>query len=367
VCIKLAINARFLTQRVTGVQRYARELTAEILTILGQDRVLLFSPAGSPEEYAGALVKQAKSPARGHAWEQLVLPFMVKGSESDILWSPGNAGPLLVGEHVLTIHDAAVFAHPEGFNPLFRRWYAIVLPLLAKRVKRIITVSEFSRRDIVRYLNVNEKKVSVIPNGISSIFKQLPSRTILDFKYSNELPERFILALGSKGYNKNYQRLLQAWEIIAQKRDFEDLWLITVGGKVNTLAGGRVSAGPQYSRVVDLGYVEDWKLPLLYNAAEAFIFPSLYEGFGLPPLEAMACGCPVVVSNMSSLPESCGDAAFYCDPYNPQDIAKKVKILLSYGELKKKMAYRGLRHTKRFTWNRCAHDTIAVIEKVLEK
>jgi len=364
---KIAINARFLTQRVTGVQRYARELTAEMIFAMGQDRVVLFSPQGAPPEFAGVPVKQTKLPIRGHAWEQLLLPFMVKGAGADILLSPGNIGPLLVGRQVLTIHDAAVFAHPEGFNPLFRRWYSIILPLLAKRVRKIITVSEFSRQELVLYLNINDLKISVIPNGISPMFKELALNIVLNFKRSNDLPQRFILALGSKGHNKNHQRLLEAWETIAQKRDYKDLWLITVGGRVGTLAGDEASASSQYPRVKDLGYVEGQQLPLLYNAAEAFIFPSLYEGFGLPPLEAMACGCPVLVSNISSLPEVCADVALYCDPYSPQDIARRIDELLSNEELKKKLSYRGIRHSSNFTWSRCARETLLLIEKVLEK
>jgi len=367
VCMKFAINARFLTQRITGVQRYARELTGEIISAMGQDRVILFSPEGAPTEFMGVPVKQTGLSVRGHAWEQLVLPYMVKRAGVDMLLSPGNIGPMLVGRQVLTIHDAAVFAHPKGFNRVFSRWYSIALPLLAKRVRKIITDSDFSRRELLSYLNVDHQKVSVIPIGVSSIFERLSLSVVQNFKRSNNLPERFILALGSKGYNKNHKRLLEAWEILVQKRDYEDLWLITVGGRVGTLVGDYASVSSQYPRVMDLGYVADEQLPFLYNAAEAFVFPSLYEGFGLPPLEAMACGCPVVVSGIASLPEVCGDAALYCDPYNPQDIAGRIDELLSNKEIRQKQRYRGIEQSKKFTWSRCARETLSVIEKVLEK
>ncbi len=362
--IKLAINARFLTQQVTGVQRYAREIVNEIVPIAGQEQVVLLAPKGAPANFAGLNVHRSALRIQGQLWEQMILPFMTKGIGADILWSPGNIGPIMVSRQVLTIHDAAVFAHPEGYNPLFSKWYRTNLPILAKRVDKIITVSDFSRREIIRYLNIPQVKVVVVPNGVSSMFHLYSQKDINKFRWREELPESFILALGSRGCNKNYRRLLEAWEIISQKQEYKDLWLVTAGGRAATLAGDNPDKDYQLTRIKNLGYVDDSKLPLLYNAADAFIFPSIYEGFGLPPLEAMACGCPVIAAGSSSLPEVCGDAAIYCDPYNVGDMAAKIELVMSDATLRKAMTKKGLKHVSKYTWRRSATKTLELIKQV---
>ncbi|GEA17233.1 glycosyltransferase family 4 protein [Moorella sp. E306M] len=363
--MRIAINARFLIQRLTGVQRYAREITRGIARLLGPENIKLIAPAGAAPEFVGLEVFHYGGFVRGHAWEQVVLPMAVRRNRTDLLFSPGNTGPILVSDQVVTVHDVGVFARPEGFNPNFVRWYQFLLPRLTQQVRRVVTISEFSKREIVKYLGISPDKITVIPNGVSERFTPMEQRAILAFKEARRLPERFILGLASRAPNKNFGGLLKAWQYLCERTELKDLWLVVAGGVSRTLQIDPANAGMQnLPWVYDLGYVSDEDLPALYNAADVFVFPSFYEGFGLPPLEAMACGTPVVVSSTASLPEVVGDAGVYVNPYDVEDIAQGIYRVLTDQELRRQLREKGLARAKLFTWERSAKETLRVFEEV---
>lgn len=335
---------------------------------MGPDMVRLVAPKGAPPEFASIAVERCGGYLKGHLWEQLVLPWAIKRFGANLLWCPGNCGPLRVANQVVTIHDAEVFAVPEGLNPRFVRWYRFLLPRLARRALRVLTVSQFSKNELGRYLKLPEEKITVIYNGVDERFGPQPQQRITALKQKYNLPVQYILALASRTPHKNFRRVLEAWSTITSKPELSDTRLVVAGGLTRTLRRDPALAKLfMQPRIYDLGYVPDEDLPALYSGAAVLVYPSLYEGFGLPPLEAMACGTPVVVSNVASLPEVVGDAGVYTNPYDVEDIALGIYRTLTDKDLRRELRKKGLARAKLFTWEKAARETLAVFEEVLRE
>jgi glycosyltransferase involved in cell wall biosynthesis len=340
----LVLNGRFLHQELTGVQRYAHELLTRMPEL---DVIAPHAPLG---------------PAQGHLWEQLILPRLCSGR---LLWSPGNTGPLTYENQVVTLHDASTLDHPEWFSGPFAKWYRFLLPRLARRVKKIITVSEFSRRELARLCDVPPEKIVAIPNGISPRFAPASAEQKAALTKKHALEKPFVLYLGSLEPRKNVAALLAAWKNIAP-RGHE---LVLAGAASRIFRERGFADLPPATRL--LGRVGDDELPALLSAADWFAFPALYEGFGFPPLEAMACGTPVLCSNAASLPEVCGasfdgktGAALYFDPHHVDDLAAQLSQALQLdGEARARLVAQGRAQAARFTWDRCAEQTRAVLLK----
>ena len=245
---------------------------------------------------------------RGHLWEQTYLPLVVGRR---LLWSPCTTGPLAVARQVCTFHDVVPLEHPEWFSPRFAQWYAWLLPKLAKRVRHIVAVSEFTRGRIVELLGVSPERVTVIPNGVDACFFPRGADEVRAAIQALGWPERYFLCLGVE-LRKNTIKLLEAWRR-AQNRLPEEIHLVLAGA--GTLPGVHVDMSATLPpRTINAGYIEDKHMPAAYSGALCLVFPTLYEGFGLPALEAMACGSPVIVSNTTALPEVVGDAGLLVDP-----------------------------------------------------
>lgn len=325
------VNGRYATQRMTGVQRYAAEIVSRLA-----NRVSVVKP------------QRAFGGIRGHVWEQIQLPRSTKGS---LLWSPCNTGPLRHRRQVVTVHDCAFHDCPEAFSKQFRLWYEWLLPRLTHRVAKVITVSEFSRNRIVDLLGVPHEKVAVVQNAVSPSFCRTDKTTIDAMRGRLGLPEKYVLSLCSIEPRKNLNRLLQAWKLVSER----------LSGHVLVVAGGRsavfreaLSTIPE--NVLFPGFVDDLDLPGLYSGASCFVYPSLYEGFGLPVLEAMACGTPVVCSNNTSLPEVSGDAALSVDPLDVEAIGRAVEEILIDGELRNSLRVRAIQQASQFSWDRASDE-----------
>lgn len=334
----LRINGRYLAHRVTGVQRYAREITGRW---------------GEPFELIRPW-SRARGPL-GHLWEQTDL---VRRAAGGLLWSPTGTGPLAVRQQVVTIHDCAFLDRRQGFSRLFSAWYGWLVPRLARRVARIITVSEFSRERIVDRCRVPASRIEVIPNGVSAHFRPQSEQAIAAVRRKLDLPERYLLCVGSLDPRKNQQRLLEAWTAVADA--LPDWELVMVGAANRVFRRSPLTAAP---RLRLTGYVDDADLPAVYAAAELFVYPSLYEGFGLTVLEAMACGAPVICSNVASLPEVAGDAAVQVDPTDRDAIAAAIRDLAGDPALRQQLRTRGLRRAQQFTWDTAAARTWRVLEE----
>ena len=335
----VTINGRYLSQRVTGVERYAREVVARST---GATRIVAPRAAGRG--------------VRGHFWEQSVLPARIG---HDLLWSPCNTGPLAVARQVVTIHDCAFYDQPEGFSRKFAAWYHWLVPKLARRIRRIITVSKFSRERLLDYCRVADDKIVVIPQGVDERFHPLAPEAIAAVRQELNLPLRYVLFVGNLAPRKNLARLLEAWSLVSPEHPEHSLVLAGAANSVFRDAG----LPEPHPSVRPLGYVADAHLPALYGGAEMFAFPSLYEGFGLPVLYAMACGVPVMTSNVTSLPEVAGDAALLVDPYSVDSLAGGLRSMLGDAALRQDLASRGLRRAQEFTWDRTAASTWEVLRE----
>jgi glycosyltransferase involved in cell wall biosynthesis len=339
----IAVNARFHVHRKTGMQRYAHEVSSRL-----SDHLREIRPG-----YA------LKGPA-GHLWEQVCLPASVGSS---LLWSPNNTGPVFVHHQVCTIHDIIPIDRPEWFSRSFVSWYKYLLPALAKSAQHLIAISEFTRLRIIEVLGVAPEKVSVVLNGIGPEFTPRPASEVERVRKTLGIsPAPYLLYVGSVEPRKNLARLLEAWERI--HKSCPDTQLLITGLSTR---GSRVFSDVNISRIPEsacfTGYVSDEDLPALYSGAVAFVYPSLYEGFGLPPAEAMACGTPVITSNGTSLPEVVGDAAVLVDPENVTSIADAILRVVNNESLRSEMSRRGIKRARRFTWDNAAAQTWEILSR----
>ena len=354
------INGRFLTQAVTGVQRYAREIVKALDTLIesGQVQDLEVSLLAPQMPLLDLSLKHIKirkiGRLKGHLWEQLELPFYTSGNP---LVNLCNTGPALKTEQIVTLHDAAVYATPETFSKLFRTWYKLLLPTLGRRAKHLITISQFSKRELMKYCRIPEAKLSVTYQGSDQILQTQADARIL---HKHGLAgQAFALSVSSVKPNKNFATTLEAAKLLSHA----SYPIVIAGGTNPRVFGGFEHELPE--NVIYLGYVSDEELKSLYDCATCYISTSYYEGFGLTPLEAMACSCPVIVAQAASLPEVCGDAALYCDPYNPNDVASKIDQVMSTPALRQTLSTKGLERAGQFSWEACAYETLEIIRRTL--
>lgn len=314
----VVVNGRFLARRVTGVERYGRE----ILRYIGKD---------------SRVASTRRQGWLGHAWEQFLLP--AKLDDHSILWSPANTGPLLVRNQALTMHDLSPLEHPEWFRRNFAVWYRLLLPLLARRVRKIFTPSEYVKRQVTQRFGITD--VTVTPDGVDhAIFHPDARRARFD------LPARYVLFVGTLEPRKNLNILLRAWNKI--KDDFHGDWLIIAGANGNAFKAVELAHATE--RVRFLGYMDDESLPGLYANASLFVLPSHEEGFGLPALEAMACGVPVIVSDGGALPEIVGEAGLTFCLSDPDGLTNLLRECLSSSALRSSLSEKGLERAKQFSW-----------------
>jgi glycosyltransferase involved in cell wall biosynthesis len=285
----------------------------------------------------------------------------------DLYWQP-NFIPLdniKASKIVTTVHDLSFYVHPK-WHPQERLDYFDQYFL--KNVKRsdwIITVSEFSKNEIIEYLQFPEEKITVIYNGVDQdLYKVYDEDTLSVTKNKLKLTNNFLLFVGSIEPRKNLLNLLKAYHLLPiELKDKYPLVLVGFKGWENDEVMEEIEK--EKSHVIYLGYLTDEELAHVYNLASLFIYPSLYEGFGIPPLEAMACGTAVISSHTASLPEACGDAAQYIDPNNYEDITKNINLLLNDTAKMENLVEKGLIHVKNFSWQKSAKEHKEVFDKVL--
>ncbi len=336
----IAINGRCLTRRITGVERYAHEISQHFSL---PARIL------QPDQPLGQIT--------GHLWEQFILPMQTH--KHDVLWSPANAGPWVVSNQIVTIHDASVFDHPEWFRPSFAAWTRISWKILAKRVQAIITVSEFSSKRLQHYLKIPNHKFHIIPNGVGKPFEPQSKQSVEVVQKKYNLNKPYFLFVGTLEPRKNLTKLLDAF----QQSNSSSHLLVIAGGKGKVFAESTNRVGNS-NRTFFLGYVPDSDLPTLYSGASAALTISLYEGSGLTALEAMACGAPVIASNTTSFPEVTEEAALLINPSRTEDIASAITKLIENPNLANTLRERGLKRAAQFTWDESARRTQALLESI---
>lgn len=359
--LRFLLNGRFLGRQVTGVERVAIELTRAMRSILRRDQagedIRVLVPAKAA--VAGTAVAELGDPPplvipvghrRGHGWEQLDLSRTTHGAW---LLSLCNTGPVGPRQHAVVIHDTLFIDHPESFSRLFRWWYRLLLAVLGRRAAVVFTVSEFSKRSLEQHRLVPRGKAHVLRLGVDHIERIATDATILE--RIGVRPHGYVLAIGSLARHKNLSTLVAAFT----DAELDTIDLVVAGGgnsRVFQNAGLRKAPNIRYT-----GRISDAELKGLYAHAMAFACPSISEGFGLPPLEAMVFGCPVIATTGGAVPEVCGDAAIYVDPHDRAGWRDALRRIADDSDLRDTLGARAQARARLFTWRNAAAQVLDVL------
>ncbi len=380
----IGINAHLLAftpdYRQAGLSRYIYEIVTRLPRCDSQSRFTAFAgDAPVPCEFAankppnlkiaGSKFPTVRAPVR-IAWEQTVLPIAAARAKLDLLHCPVNVRPLVSScPVVITVHDLIFLRYPEAFHPAKRAYLKYMTGWSARHAAHVIAVSEQTRQDVIELLGVKPERVTTVHNGVGSQFVPISEDLRRNFSLDKGLSKRTVFYVGTLEPRKNLTMLLQAFSELASDPNFDDTNLVIGGSKgwyydevfataerLGLMASGRVRF---------LGRVPDEELPLWYNVANVFVFPSKYEGFGLPPLEAMACGTPVITSNTSSLPEVVGDAGIMLPPGDSRAWSEGMRLLLGDQATARELGTKALERSKQFSWDRTARETLDIYRHVL--
>lgn len=351
-----AVNGRFLSQAMTGVQRYARNVVSALdgnLAAAGRKAVLA-TPRDADAMALRSLDTIRAGRLAGHAWEQLELPRLWGGRLLNLC----NTAPAMKGDQIVCIHDANVFTAPESYSRGFRTAYRALQPLLVRRSAQIATVSQASARQLARHLALRAADIAVLPNGHEHALAWNPAKAeqapaLLAARAAAERP--FVLALGSQARHKNLALLTTIAPALAEL----GIDVVIAGGGNGIFASEQMA---QAANVSVLGRVSDDDLAFLLERTLCLTFPSWTEGFGLPIIEAMARGCPVVSSNCASMPEVCGDAALLASPADPAAWVKHIGTLAGSATLRQELSGRGRERLPLFSWRSTAEGYLDLVE-----
>lgn len=349
--MKIIVNAMFLTQEITGVQRYSIEISKELKKLFPEHELKFVAPKNILQKEVADLLKiKIIGNLTGFLWEQVELPLYAFKHRDSIVLNLRNTAPLLSKKNVIVIHDLIFMKNPKWFSKLLPSFYRFFAPILLKNALKIITVSEFSRTDIAKSFNINKNCIEIVPNAVSEEFKGCAeSDCACDF--NNHYGKYVLTTAALLSPRKNLPKIIEAFE----KLGIPELKLVIVGNYVKNFSDEEsLKAVKANKNIILTGRITDKELSNLYRHAAVFVFPSLYEGFGLPVIEAMACGCPVIASNLSSLPEVCADAAYFVNPNDSDEIAYGIKKIIENNDLRNFYIQKGFKRHKDFSWRASA-------------
>jgi len=357
----IVIDIRMINH--SGIGTYLRNLIPIIVNTCHDFQYIFLGPVNTLKSYEWANqgnVDLINCNSMIYSIKEQVELGLKLHSNISLFWSPHYNIPLLYrGNLLVTVHDLFHLAMPDLVKGFHKRLYAkTMFSQLCRRAKAIICISEFTKNELIRLAHCKEDKIRLIPNGVDQSWRYVK-------KQNNPYYKPFFLFVGNVKPHKNIKNLIRGYALIKDQIEQD---LIIVGKKDGFLTGDDeaiVEAGKLGSRINFSGFIDNETLIQYYKNADALVFPSLYEGFGLPPLEAMICGCPIIVSNKSSLPEVCGDAALYCDPYSITDISEKMIMFSRNSSLRETLVQKGYTRAERFSWEECAKKTISVIQEIL--
>jgi len=369
--MRIAFNASIVDHLLSGLGVYAVNLLKGLNKL--HDDLVVYTSCPEVCSLNSTKVRrisrrvQPSFGLKGHfqrvVWVQMVLPLRLLTDKASLLLSPLPEGMLLpVVPQVVTVLDMIPLHFPEDF-PRQQYYFRHLVPRILQKSEAIVAISENTKNNIVTFYSIDPEKVRVIPPGFEKSRYRLGingERT----KTKYGLTE-YLLYVGNLLPHKNLRRLLHAFGLISRRLPYK----LVIAGQKDPRYYPALEAEAQAlglaQKILFLNYVPKDELPALYAGAKVFVLPSLYEGFGLPPLEAMACGCPVVVSNVASLPEVCGDAAYYVDPYSEESIAEGIYKVLTDESLRRSLIQKGLERAKLFSWEKSAREHLEVFKEVL--
>jgi len=364
VNMNVIIDARMVNEHLSGIGRYTYEIIKGIskenhinIKLLTNNVVISMKIFGKFNniEY---IVMKSKFLSLG---EQIELPLIINKYKTDTLFHAPSfvSSPLIKIPMVMTIHDLNHLKFPQYYSPLHKYYYKYIVKPAALKCKKILTDSDFSKGEILKWLKCDENNVQVIYCGVDEKFKIIKDRIELQRvqdKYS--LPNKFVLYIGNLKPHKNVESLVEAMKSV------DNIKLI-INGNPNVSLKGIINQYNLKEKIQFIGYVDEEDLPVIYNLAIVFVFPSFYEGFGLPPLEAMACGCPVIVSNTSSLPEVVDNAAIQIDPYNKNGFIQSLNDVIKSLSIRNHLIEAGIVNVEKFKWIETVRKTILIYKKLI--
>jgi len=372
----VAVNAHLLAHtnsfRRAGISHYVEQTLLQLGVIDRVNRYSIYTTRGLGAAQLGLPPNFRVIPSRLPTinprvripWEQLLAPLLLRFSGADLFHGVHSVVPVASPvPTIVTVHDLAFIRFTQTFRAYNRAYLDFATRLSVRRAARVLVVSEHTKREVVGILGVPAERVVVTPNAVREHFRPPDPATLAAFRAKKGLPERFLLYVGTLEPRKNLMTLLDAYAEVLRQHDVP---LIIGGGKgwLYDAVFQRLEQLGLRERVQFVGYIEEDELPLWYAAATLFVFPSLYEGFGMPPLEAMACGTPVITSNSSSLPEVVGDAGLMAPPHDAAAFAAAISRVLSDPALHQELRERGLVQATRFSWRVTAERTLAAYEAV---
>jgi len=378
--MKIAINASILDDKPSGLGIYTFYIINELYNLINKSEDELIIYTSCPNYFkvinnikikqipVNTQPKYGKSGAvKRFLWNQLKLIKDIDKEKVDILYSPTHHGSLFYNNQIVTIHDLLPihFNYKDSLQRILQtNYFKYVLPAILKKARKIVTVSDCTKNDIIKFFKISEDKIIRIYNGYDNR-KLYYRKNAKNYIYEKYQIRNYLLAVGASYPHKNYDTLIKATSLISDKNTS----LIIAGGR-NEYRNYLKKLTRELNladKVLFIDYVSQEDLPYFYSAAKCLVYPSLYEGFGLPPLEAMACGCPVITSNTSSLPEVVGDAGVMINPYSIEEIAKAIDMVLSNENLRKEMIEKGLKQAQEFSWRKTAEEIYKVIKEIGEK
>lgn len=368
----IGVNAHLLATstgyRRAGIHHYIYQILRHLPTAEGTDYTIYTRLTGGWEGHPDTRIAGTRLPTHKRwariAWEQIVWPFQARRDGLTLMHSMAFAMPRLAPcPVVVTIYDLSFIENPEAYPAAQRRYLENETAYSCGHAARLVAISESGRRDIHRLYGVPLERIDVVTPGVSEAFRPLPAAQVTAFRQAKGLPETFILHVGTLQPRKNIPTLLDA--IARLGRSDVDLVLVGGQGWIFEEIFARVEALGLADRVRFAGYVDDEELPLWYNAAAVFAFPSFYEGFGMPVADALACGTPVVAAATSSVPEAGGDVALYFDPRDAGELAERLRQALDDPQVRHKARAAGPAHTARFSWARSGAEMAAVYQRAM--
>lgn len=361
----IGLNGRFLVAQRTGVQRSAYQLFRTVIEQGTQFNFIIFT--GESELFAPEWQRpnvqlvtshlSQRTVVRNHFWEQVELPRLAKRHKVDLLHSPANLAPLVFkGKSIVNIHDLCFLVQPAWFSFSFRLMYRWLVPKIARNSSLVITNSNYSKNDILSLLKLNVERIRLTYWSVDPIFHE--------FNKPYETRDDRIIFVGSLEPRKNLRGLLRGFSLYKQRHPNSKTRLTVVGCENPLFADAGISGTDAIADVDFRGYISDRELAELFGSSKALVYPSFYEGFGFPPLEAMAAGTPVVTSRTSSLPEIVGNAALLVDPYSHEDIAEKIAKAL-HPAVALELIAAGEKQVKRFSWQQVGEHMIDIYSEIL--